>query len=121
MENNDIKEIAECFKTGKDFAQDYMSYCNCREAIQNYNRNGAIVLLNKLIQRYKIEINQLGLFGDGSKVIYGINYDNIPDIQIINQLIYIGQRIPVYAFIREGNKRIAEILLEKIGCSGFIL
>ena len=38
----------------------------------------------------------------------------------LDQLIYIGQRIPAYAFIREGNKEIAKKLLNQIGCSGFI-
>ena len=80
----------------------------------------AIRLLNALIQRYKSEINEFGFIFDGVHVISGVDYNNMSDIQIIDQLIYIGQRIPAYAFIREGNKETAKKLLNQIGCSGFI-
>ena len=112
--------MAELFKTAQEFAQDYAAYCNCRRVVQNYIRCDAICLLNALIQRYKSEINEFGFIFDGIHVINGVDYNNITDIQIIDQLIYIGQRIPAYAFIREGNKEIAKKLLDQIGCSGFI-
>ena len=120
MNNNNTQEIAGRFKTAQEFTQDYMSYCNCRGIVQNYVRCDAIYLLNTLIQRYKSEINEFGFLFDGVRVINGVNYDNMTDMQIIDQLIYIGQRIPSYAFIREGNKEIAKKLLNQIGCSGFI-
>ena len=99
MNNNNTKEIAERFKTAQEFSQDYASYCNCRGVVQNYIRCEAIGLLNTLIQQYKSEINEFGFLFDGVYVISGVNYDNVTDIQIIDQLIYIGQRIPAYAFI----------------------
>ena len=120
MNNNNTHEIAERFKTAQEFAQDYVAYCNCRGVVHNYIRCDAICLLNALIQRYKSEINEFGFLFDGVHVINGVNYDNMTDTQIIDQLIYIGQRIPAYAFIREGNKEIAKKLLREIGCSGFI-
>ena len=120
MNNDNTQEIAERFKTAQEFTQDYVSYCNCRGVVQNYVRFDAIRLLNTLIQRYKLEINEFGFLFDGVHVINGVNYDNMTDTQIIDQLIYIGQRIPAYAFIREGNKEIAKKLLREIGCSGFI-
>ena len=120
MNNNNTKEIAERFKTAQEFTQDYDAYCNCRRVVQNYVRCDAVCLLNALIQRYKLEINEFGFLFDGVHVISGVNYDNMADIQIVDQLIYIGQRILAYAFIREGNKEIAKKLLNQIGCSGFI-
>ena len=120
MNDNNTKETAERFKTAQEFTQDYTAYCNCRRIVQNYVRYDAIALLTTLIQRYKSEINEFGFLFDGVHVIFGANYDNMTDIQIIDQLIYIGQRIPAYAFIREGNKQIAKNLLNKIGYSGFI-
>ena len=120
MNNNNTHEIAERFKTAQEFAQDYAAYCNCRGVVQNYVRCDAICLLNALIQRYKSEINEFGFIFDGVHVISGVDYNNMADIQIIDQLIYIGQRIPAYAFIREGNKEIAKRLLNQIGCSSFI-
>ena len=120
MNNKNTQEMAERFKTAQEFTQDYMFYCNCRGVVQNYVRCDAIHLLNTLIQRYKSEINEFGFLFDGVHVINGVNYDNMTDMQIIDQLIYIGQRIPAYTFIREGNKEIAKKLLNQIGCSGFI-
>ena len=120
MNNNNTHEIAERFKTAQEFTQDYVSYCNCRVVVQNYVRCDAIRLLNTLIQRYKLEINEFGFLFDGVHVINGVNYDNMTDTQIMDQLIYIGQRIPTYAFIREGNKEMAKKLLREIGSSGFI-
>ena len=121
MFDEQTKRDIERFRTAQEFAHDYMSYCNCRNVLQNYNRVNALDLLYNLIQRYKAEINQFGFLNDGVHVIYGVNYDNITDIQIMDQLIYIGQRIPAYAFIREGNKQLDNRLLNQIGCSGFII
>ena len=117
----EMQDVVEQFKTVKSFAQDYIEYCRSREVVQNYVRSDAIILLNELTQKYRTEINEIGFFLDGVFVINGINYDDISDIQIIEQLIYLGQRIPAYAFIREGNRRIAKILLSKIGFSGFVI
>ena len=120
MNNNNSHEIAERFKKAQEYTQDYASYCRFREIVQNYVRCDAICLLNALIQRYKSEINEFGILFDGVHIISGVDYNNMADIQIIDQLIYIGQRIPAYAFIREGNKEMAKMLLNQIGCSGFI-
>ena len=58
---------------------------------------------------------------DGKHVVYNVDYSVISDMQILDQIIYIGQRIPVYALIREGEKKLAEELLNRIGYSGFII
>lgn len=118
-ESQEIESI-ERFKTAQEFAQDYVAYCNCRNILQNYVRFNAMVLLKSLIEKYESEINQFGFLVDGVHVIRGVNYDDLTDWQIKDQLIYVGQRIPVYAFIREGNKQIAKNLLNQIGFSGFI-
>ena len=118
--DNNSRETIERFKTAQEFAQDYVAYCNCRNMLQNYVRFNAMVLLKSLIEKYELEINQFGFLIDGVHVIRGVNYDDLTDWQIKDQLIYVGQRIPVYAFIREGNKQIAKTLLNQIGFSGFI-
>ena len=117
---NDSSETIKRFKTAQEFAQDYVAYCNCRNMLQNYSRINAMNLLKLLIERYKSEINQFGFLVDGVHVVSGVNYEDLTDWQIKDQLIYVGQRIPVYAFIREGNKQIAKNLLNQIGFSGFI-
>ena len=106
MNNNNTQEIAERFKTAQEFTQDYMSYCNCRGIVQNYVRCDAIYSLNALIQRYKSEINEFGFLFDGVHVINGVNYDNMTDMQIIDQLIYIlaNEFLPMHLLERETRK-----------------
>ena len=88
--------------------------------VNNFERTEAIALIQSLIERYQSQINQLGFLVDGVHVVYGVNYDDMTELQIKDRLIYIGQRIPVYAFIREGENKIANDLFNKIGCAGFI-
>lgn len=118
MNNDKTKEFLDLFNTGKEFSEDLIAYKRCKEILNDYVRSEAIMHIQALITRYRSEINQLGLF-DNTYVIYGVDYANFSDFQIKDQLIYIGQRIPVYAFIREGEKKLADVLLNKIGLWGF--
>lgn len=88
--------------------------------LNNYSRQEAIIYTQELIKRYESQINKFGLL-DGKHVVYNVDYSVISDMQILDQIIYIGQRIPVYALIREGEKKLAEELLNRIGYSGFII
>ena len=56
---------------------------------------------------------------DGVCVIYGVDYSTMSDLQIRKQLVYVWLRIPVYAFLREGDKRMAEALLNSISARIF--
>ena len=40
---------------------------------------------------------------------------------LIEDISYIGVRIPFYAFIREGEKELARHVLDKVGCSDFVI
>ena len=119
MNNDQTKDFLNQFNTAKEFSEDLIAYNRCKEILKNYVRSEAIIHIQNLIKRYKSEINQLGFLIDGTHVIYGVDYEDFSDFQIKDQLIYIGQRIPVYAFIREGEKKVADILLNRIGFLGF--
>ena len=84
--------------------------------MENYNRPDAIACIQELINRYSNEINQLGFIIDG---FHNVDFSTLNDFQIRDQLIYIGQRIPIYAFIREGEKQVVDYLLNEIGFFGF--
>ena len=60
------------------------------------------------------------LFG-GVHVVIIENYDTVSDAKIIEDISYIGVRIPFYAFIREGEKELARHVLDKVGCSDFVI
>ena len=121
MSNEQTKEVLERIRSAKEFADDYVAYIKCCDLVKNFERLGAITLIQSLIKRYNSQINQLGFLVDGAHVIYGVNYDVMSDWQIKDQLIYIGQRIPVYALLREGENKLANDLFNKIGCVGFMI
>ena len=118
MNDNQTKNYVDLFNSAKEFSEDLSAYNKCRAILKNYVRSEAIMHIQNLINRYKSEINQFGIF-DHTYVIYGVDYSALNDFQIMDQLIYIGQRIPIYAFIREGEKKIADDLLHRIGNLGF--
>ena len=120
MNSEQTREVIERLKSAQEFAVDYAEYIKCCNLVNNFDRVGAIALIQSLIKRYQSQINQFGFFVDGIHVVYGVNYDNMSDLQIKDQLVYIGQRIPVYALIREGENKAANDLFNKIGCAGFI-
>ena len=120
MNSEQTKEIIERLKTAQEFADDYKAYIKCCNLVKSFERVEAITLIQSLIERYHSQINQFGFFVDGVCVINGVNYNGMTDLQIKDQLVYIGQRIPVYAFIREGENKLANDLFNKIGNAGFI-
>ena len=119
--NNDkTKEVLERLKSAQEFADDYAAYIKCYRLVEQFERVKAIELIQSLIKRYQSQINQFGFLVDGVCVVSGVNYDDMSDLQIKDQLVYIGQRIPVYAFIREGEDKLANDWFNRISCAGFI-
>ena len=119
MQNEYLKECLNRFITTKEFLEDGLALEKCRSVLDNYNRTEAIAHIQYLIQRYASEINQLGFLIDGVHVIHGVDYSTMSDLQIRDQLAYLGQRIPIYAFIREGEKKAADDLLNRVAYRGF--
>lgn len=119
MQNEYLRECLNRFNTTKEFLEDGLALEKCRSVLDNYNRTEAIAHIQYLIQRYASEINQLGFLIDGVHVIHGVDYSTMSDLQIRDQLAYLGQRIAIYAFIREGEKKAADDLLDKVAYHGF--
>ena len=114
-QKDQLKEYFEKIKTTNEFIDDFNAYKKCKESFENYNRSDAISCLQILIKRYGAEINQLGFLTDGICVIRGVDCSRMSDFQIKDQLIYIGQRIPLYVAIREGEKKIVDEIINRIG------
>ncbi len=119
MHDDQLKETLAKFNTAKEFAEDLIAFEKCKEMLKHYVRSQAISYIQTLINRYKTEIDQWGFLIDGGYVIFGVDYTALSDFQIIDQLIYIGQRIPIYAFIREGERKVISDLLNLVGRFGF--
>lgn len=119
MKNDQLKEFLDLFNTAMKFSND-LNYLNIsKKILENYNRVKAISHIQKLIEHYKSVINQFGFISGGVYVIYGVDYLALNDFQIRDQLIYISQRIPIYAFIREGEEKVANNLLNRVANLGF--
>ena len=116
-----VKTAIEIFKTTTEYAKDFELYCKCSKIMDAYVRTDAIAFLNELIKRYGFLIDKFFLLFGGVHVIIIENYDTVSDAKIIEDISYIGVRIPFYAFIREGEKELARHVLDKVGCSDFVI
>lgn len=122
MENTNegyFQESLERFKTAINLSEDYMDYLKCKYLIENFDREKAFEHLQRIVHKYESQINQLGLFEDNVRVIHGVSYNDTSDYYIMSLLSFIGQRIPLYIFIREGEKEIMKEWEKRISFYGF--
>ena len=113
MDNKETLAI-KFFNTTVACAKDHELYLKYSKIKQNYIRTEAIEFLFELIRKYGVLIDQLYfVFGD-RYVITIDNYDEISDSKILDDISYIGERIPFYALMREGEKELASHVLDKI-------
>ena len=117
--NNHLQEQIERFKTAADLVEDYEDFLECQRLITDFDRTQAFGHLQKIVHKYESQINQLGLFEGNIRVIHGVSFDDKDDYFIMSQLSFIGQRIPMYVFIREGEKELLKDLEKRISCYGF--
>lgn len=114
-----LQESLQRFKTAIDLSEDYSDYLKCKRLIENFDRKKAFEHLQKIIHKYEAQIDQLGLFEGNIRVIHGVSYDDISDYHIMSSLSFIGQRIPIYVFIREGEKEALRDWEKRISNYGF--
>ena len=119
--NEQLNQFIDAFEKTIKFSNDISIYNECKSVLSNYDRETAIRLIQKVIKKYNSEINQFGFLFDGTYVICGVDYSNKNDLFVRDQLIYLGQRIPLYVAIREGLKNVEHELLNMIGEKGFCI
>ena len=117
--NEQLSQFIDAFEKTMRFSNDISIYNECKSVLSNYDRETAIRLIQKVIKTYNSEINQFGFLFDGTYVIRGVDYSIKNDLFVRDQLIYLGQRIPLYVAIREGLKNVEHELLKMIGEKGF--
>ena len=105
MDNKETLAI-KFFNTTVACAKDHELYLKYSKIKQNYIRTEAIEFLFELIRKYGVLIDQLYF-------VFGDRYV-ISDSKILDDISYIGERIPFYALMREGEKELASHVLDKI-------
>ena len=112
-------ELIDRFKTAADLIEDYEYYLECQRLISDFDRTQALCHFQKIIHKYESQINQLGLFEANIQVIHGVSFDDKDDCYIMSRLSFVGQRIPIYVSIREGEKELLKELEKRISRYGF--
>lgn len=119
INENRLWQLIERFKTAADLIEDYEDYLECQRLISDFDRAQALCHFQKMIHRYESQINQLGLFEGNIQVIHGVSSDDKDDCYIMSRLSFVGQRIPIYVSIREGEKELLKELEKRISRYGF--
>lgn len=108
MHCNEYEKVLEHMRTLSDLAQDYSNIQSCKQHLQNYKRLDAWNCLQKMIQKYWLQIEFLGSLFDGVKIIRNVSLESTSDACIQKQLMYIAQHIPAYVFLRIGEEEMAK-------------
>lgn len=109
-----LNDLCNRIKNASEFVEDVFCYEKCKKILRNYSRFEAIEFLQKLINRYKLQINVHGLIVDGICVIHNADYSDISDITIKRHIAYLGEKIFVYALMREGQQEAAKTLFNHL-------
>lgn len=108
MYQKEYEKTLERVKTVVEFAKDCCNINRCQGNVYHFNRGQALRCLQDMIREYESQINTLGLLVDGVYVRYGVPWEHLSDIDIQEQLQYIGRHIPAYVLLREGERELAK-------------
>lgn len=97
-----------------DFKDDLRNYQDCLECLKSYEKEKAFEVLQRMIHKYEPQINFWGRLKDGVYVEHNQPITLQTDEKIKGSLQYIGEHIPLYATIREGDKKLTEKLLSEM-------
>lgn len=103
----------ELLKLSADVAQAWTLYCDSKELLKQYERTAAIHQIQKIIASYEFEINAKGFF-QRIYVIHGVDYSQHSDMDIMSQLLYLTQNIPIYECLKQGEKELAKAAMNSI-------
>lgn len=106
---NQTYEILDRYKDVMDVAEDMEMYNQSKRLLERYNRDKAISQIQKIIGKYESEINDAGFF-DNHIVIRRANCESWNDVDVMQTLLYLSVRIPIYACIHSGKEQLAKKL-----------
>ena len=107
MYQDEYEKALEQVKTAVEFARDCSNITRCENTLRNFERGQAMACLQDTIREYGSQIDALGIWVDGVRVVNGVPLEQITDLEIRIQLQYVSQHIPAYVLLREGEKELA--------------
>ena len=108
MYQSEYEKALEQVKTAVEFAKDCSNINRCENALRNFERGQAMACLQDTIREYGSQIDALGIWVDGVRVVNGVPLEQFSDLDIWIQLQYVSQHIPAYVLLREGEKELAK-------------
>ena len=111
MKQQDYNKIIERIKSAAELFNDYNNMQRCQKNLLCYDRMNAWQCLQELLQEYEIQINTPGYWTDGTQLVK-VNFDDVSDRKIKEQLNYLREHIPMYVLLREGEKKCAKQMCE---------
>ncbi len=108
MYQDECEKALARVKTAIEFAKDCCNINRCEGNVYHFNRGQALICLQDMIWEYESQITTLGLLVDGVYVRHGVPLEQLSDVDVQNQLQYIGRHIPAYILLREGKKALAK-------------
>mgnify|MGYP004673877079 FL=1 len=108
MYQSEYEKALEQVKTAVEFAKDCSNINRCENALCNFERGQAMACLQDMIREYGSQIDALGIWVDGVRVVNGVPLEQITDLEIRIQLQYVSRHIPTYVLLREGEKELAK-------------
>lgn len=112
MYRNDYDKTLERIHTTKELVKDFENIKKCNQVLRRYERGQALYVVNDVTREYRDQINLYGSLVDGTYVIENALLSEMQDSELISQINYIEQHIPVYVLIREGEKELAKKINE---------
>ncbi len=114
MYREDYAKTVERIKSVAELAKDYNNMKRCEDNLRRYNRISAWNCLQDMFREYASQIETFGFWVDGTQLIKGALLDELSDQVVQMQLRYIGQHIPAYVLLKEGEKEFAKRMCEWI-------
>lgn len=97
-----------------ELAKDYSNMKRCEDNLMCYDREKAWTCLQDMLREYATQIDTFGVWVDGVRLVKGTTLESLSDQTVQTQLRYIGQHIPVYVLLREGEKESAKRICERL-------
>ena len=115
MNQDEYEKALARVKAAIEFAKDCCNINRCERNVYHFNRGQALICLQDMIWEYESQITTLGLVVDGVYVRYGVPLEQLSDVDVQDQLQYIGRHIPAYVLLREGKKELAKQICQWLG------
>ena len=112
MYQGNYDKTIERMQSAVELTKDYSNMKRCEENLLHYDRERAWTCLQKMLREYAVQIDTFGFWVDGVRLIKDITLESLSDQVVQTQLRYIGQHIPVYVLLKEGEKESAKRICE---------